>query len=277
VIDYQTDGPVATVTIRRPEKHNALTAAMVDDLVAAVERAGADDDVKVVVLRGEGRSFCAGFDVSDPTDFEGSPGDPRRARIDSIVEKSEWMRRLFASRKPVVAAVHGHCIGIGTYLLLVCDFAVATTDAGIGLPEERLGSAGATWAYPFLILNVGLKRANEIVMTGRRFSAQEAREMGLVNRVVAPDELDAVVADLARALSTLPRDGLAVNRAARHLATAQLGHQAAFAFHAALHPLAEHLHREPDELDFMALVERDGMRAAVAARTEAFAGEFWGW
>ncbi len=66
----------------------------------------------------------------------------------------------------------------------MCDFAVATTDAGIGLPEERLGSAGATWAYPFLILNVGLKRANEIVMTGRRFSAEEARQMGLVNRVV---------------------------------------------------------------------------------------------
>jgi enoyl-CoA hydratase len=277
VIDSQTDGPVATVTIRRPDKHNALTSAMVDDLVAAVERAGDDDDVKVVVLRGEGRSFCAGFDVSDPTDFEGAPGDPRRARIASVAEKAEWMRRLFASRKPVVAGIQGHWIGIGTYLLLVCDFAVASTDAGFGLPEERLGSAGATWAYPFLILNVGLKRANEFVMTGRRFSADEAREMGLVNRVVAPDALDATVADLARALSTLPRDGLAVNRAARQLATAHAGHQATFAFHAALHPLAEHLHREPDEFDFMRLVEAEGMRAAVSKRTEEFQGEFWGW
>jgi enoyl-CoA hydratase len=277
MIDYQSDGPVATVTIRRPDKHNALTAAMVDDLVAAVERAGHDDDVKVVVLRGEGRSFCAGFDVSDPREFEGDPDEPRRARIDSIAAKAEWMRRLFNSRKPIVAAVHGHCIGIGTYLLLVCDFAVATTDAGIGLPEERLGSAGATWAYPYLILNVGLKRANEIVMTGRRFTADEAREMGLVNRVVAPDALDDAVADLARALASLPRDGIAVNRAARELATSYAGYQSAFAFHAALHPLAEHLHREADELDFMALVEQEGMRPALEERARRFAGTWWGW
>jgi enoyl-CoA hydratase len=277
MIDYSAGGGVATIAIRRPDKHNALTAELVRDLLAAVARAGADDDVKAVVLRGEGRSFCAGFDVSDPRDFEGAPGEPRRARIASIAEKSEWMRQLFSAAKPLIASVHGACIGIGTYLVLVADFAVASDDAAFGLPEERLGSAGATWAYPFLILNVGLKRANEIVMTGRRIDAAEAERMGLVNRVVPRAQLDETVADLARALSSLPRDGIAVNRAARQLATAFTGHQGAFAFHAALHPLAEQLQRLPDEFDFMDRVAREGMRAAVEERNRRFGGRWWGW
>ena len=276
-IEYTSEGSTAFVTLRRPEKQNALTGAMLRELLAAVARAEADDDVKAVVLRGEGKSFCAGFDVSDPDDFEGAPGEPRRARIASLREKSEWMRRLLGSTKPLVAAVHGSCIGIGLYLVLVCDFAVASEDAGLGLPEERFGSAGATWAYPFLMLNVGLKRANEIVMTGRRFSSAEAAQMGLVNRVVPRDRLDAEVADLARALGSLPRDGIAVNRAARQLALASTGHLDAFTFHTAVHPLAEHLHREADEFDFMRAIEKDGMKAALEERNRRFGGSWWGW
>ena len=276
-IDYSTEGSTAFVTLSRPEKQNALTGAMVREILAAVARAEADDDVKAVVLRGQGKSFCAGFDVSDPDDFEGAPGEPRRARIASLREKSEWMRRLLGSTKPLIVAVHGSCIGIGMYLVLVADFAIASDDAGIGMPEERFGSAGATWAYPFLILNVGLKRANEIVMTGRRLGAAEAAQMGLVNRVVPRDRLDAEVADLARALGSLPRDGIAVNRAARQLALASTGHLDAFTFHTAVHPLAEHLHREPDEFDFMRAIEKDGMRAALEERNRRFGGGWWGW
>jgi enoyl-CoA hydratase len=276
-IGYAIEGSAAFVTLRRPEKQNALTGAMVREILDAVARAEADDDVKLIVLRGEGRSFCAGFDVTDPEDFEGAPGEPRRARIASLREKSEWMRRLLSAAKPLVVAVHGSCIGIGMYLLLVADFAIASDDAGIGMPEERFGSAGATWAYPFLILNVGLKRANEIVMTGRRLSADEAAQFGLVNRVVPRERLDAEVADLARALGSLPRDGIAVNRAARQLALASTGHLDAFAFHAAVHPLAEHLHREGDEFDFMRAIEKDGMRAALAERNRRFGGGWWGW
>jgi len=276
-IEYARESSTAFVTLRRPEKQNALTGAMVREILAAVARAGADDDVKAVVLRGEGKSFCAGFDVSDPDDFEGAAGEPRRARIASVREKAEWMRELFSSPKPLIAAVHGSCIGIGMYLVLVADFAVASDDAGIGMPEERFGSAGATWTYPFLILSVGLKRANEIVMTGRRLSAAEAEHMGLVNRVVPRAELDATVADLARALGSLPRDGIAVNRAARQLALSFTGHQSAFSFHAAVHPLAEHLHREPDEFDFMRAIEKDGMRAALEERNRRFGGRWWGW
>jgi enoyl-CoA hydratase/carnithine racemase len=243
----------------------------------AVEEAGRRDDVKAIVLQGEGPDFCAGFDVTDPADFEGSPDEPRRARIASIREKADWMRELLGSTKPLVVSVHGNCVGIGFYFVLVADFAVASSDAGFGLPEERFGSAGATWSYPYLIREVGLKRANEIVMTGRRFAADEIQAFGLVNRVVARDDLDACTADLARSICSLPREGIAINRAVKQLALSTSGHLAAFAVHQVAHPLAERLRRESDEFDFMALIERDGMRSAVAERNRRFAGDWWGW
>jgi enoyl-CoA hydratase/carnithine racemase len=276
-IEGSVSGSVATVTIRRPEKRNAVTASMVRALVDEVRTLGAADEVKCVVLRGEGSDFCAGFDVSDPREFEGGADEPTRARIASIAEKAGWMRGLLTSPKPLIVAAQGACAGIGTYFVLVADFALATRDAGFGLPEERFGSAGTTWAYPYLIREVGVKRANEFVMTGRRFSAEELAALGLVNRVVGADGLDDATAGLAAAISSLPREGIALNRAVKHLALSVVGHLGAFDFHPATHPLAEQMQRGPDELDFMALVARDGMRAAVEERNRRFEGDWWGW
>lgn len=276
-VESSMSGAVATITIRRPEKRNAVTAPMVRALVDAVAELGAVDEVKCVVLRGEGSDFCGGFDVSDPRDFEGDVDDPIRARIASISEKAGWMRALLTSPKPLVVSAQGVCAGIGTYFVLVADFAIATHDAAFGLPEERFGSAGTTWAYPYLIREVGLKRANELVMTGRRFDADEAAAMGIVNRVVANADQDAATGELAAALASLPREGIALNRMIKQLALSVTGHLGAFEFHPALHPLAEHMRREPDELDFMALVARDGMRAALDERNRRFEGAWWGW
>jgi enoyl-CoA hydratase/carnithine racemase len=277
VIDYQVDGATARVTIRRPEKHNALTAELVEALLAALERAGDDDEVKVVLLASEGPTFCAGFDISDRDAFDGSPDAKRRDRVADVAGKADWMRRMLTSRKPVVVAVQGPCIGIGMYLVLVADFALAAESAAFGLPEERFGSAGATWAYPFLILDIGLKRATEMVMTGRRYDAAEAHSIGLVTRVVPDAELGHAADDLARALASLPRDGLAVSRAVRELALASTGYLDTFSFHAVAHPLTERITREDDEFDFMAAVERDGMQAALAERDRRFGGGWWGW
>jgi enoyl-CoA hydratase/carnithine racemase len=276
MIDYRTDGPIARITIRRPEKHNALTPALVRDLVAAVDRAGADDVVKVVLIDGEGPAFCAGFDIGDPDDFEGarasanaiaSPASKRRpsgcGRCSRLQCLSCWRARL----------VHRYRHA----LVMVADFAIASDDASFGLPEERFGSAGATWAYPFLMLDVGLKRATEIVMTGRRFDAGEAHQMGLLTRVVARDRLADECEALVAAIVSLPREGIAVNRAMRNLALSFTGHLNAFAFHAVAHPLVEHMTRDPEEFDFMAEVERQGLRGAVSERNRRFGGPYWGW
>jgi enoyl-CoA hydratase/carnithine racemase len=233
--------------------------------------------VKVIVMRGEGRDFCSGFEVTDPRDFEGSVEDSRRVRLASIREKADWMRELLQCEKPLVVSVHGACVGIGTYIVLVADFAIVTSDAALGLPEERFGSAGATWVYPYLIREIGMKRANEIVMTGRRISADEALSYGLVNRVVSPAELATATDGLARALCTLPREGIALNRTVKQLALSVSGQLTSFDLHSVTHALAERMQREADEFDFMAHIARDGMRAAIEERNRRFAGEWWGW
>jgi enoyl-CoA hydratase len=277
MIDYDRVDATARVTIRRPEKHNALTAALVEQMITAFRRAEVDDDVKVIVLASEGPTFCSGFDLTDRDAFDGAASATRRARVVDVAEKAEWMRTLWTTRKPVIVAVQGACIGIGMYLVLVADFAVAAERATFGLPEERYGSAGATWAYPFLIREIGVKRATEMVMTGRRYEAVELQAMGLLTRVVPDTDLDGAVTDLASALCSLPRDGIAVSRAARELALTLTGRLDAFAFHAVAHPLTERLTREADEFDFVAAVERDGMKEALAARDREFGGRWWGW
>jgi enoyl-CoA hydratase/carnithine racemase len=114
-------------------------------------------------------------------------------------------------------------------------------------------------------------------MTGRRYEAVELQAMGLLTRVVPDTDLDGAVTDLASALCSLPRDGIAVSRAARELALTLTGRLDAFAFHAVAHPLTERLTREADEFDFVAAVERDGMKEALAARDREFGGRWWGW
>jgi enoyl-CoA hydratase len=277
LIGFETDGPTACLTLRRPEKHNALTTEMVAALLEGLDRAGADDAVKSVVVRGEGPAFCAGFDITDPADFHGGDDEPLRARLRAIEVKAEWMRRFLLSPKPLVVSVHGMCIGIGTYLALVADFVVATEDASFGLPEERSGSAGATWVYPFLIREVGLKRANEIVMTGRRFGADEFQQIGLVNRVVPTAELVAATDGLCQALASLPRDGIALNRTVKSMSLASIGHLEAFPFHSGLHPHSERIARQADEFDFIAAMEELGMRRAIEERGRRFGGDWWGW
>ena len=134
MISYEVDGHVARLTIRRAEKHNALTAELVEQLLDHLERASADDDVKVSVLSAEGPTFCAGFDISAREAFDGPPDATRRSRVQAVAEKAEWMRRILTTRKPLVVAVQGPCIGIGMYLVLVADFAIATDGATFGLP-----------------------------------------------------------------------------------------------------------------------------------------------
>jgi enoyl-CoA hydratase len=270
-------GPRADVVISRPEKRNALTADMMREIVGHVSTAAADDDVKVIVLRADGPLLTAGFDIADPASFEGLDEEPVRSRIASISEKATWMRDLLQAPKPTILKVRGGCIGIGTMLLLVSDFAIVADDASFGFPEERLGSAGATWAYPFLTMSIGLKRATEILMTGRRLDAAEVERWGLVNQVVPLADLERSVDSLAEAICSLPRDGIAVNRAAKRLVLNQLGFDACFDLHGVVHPLAERLERGPDEYDFMRSVSHVGLAAAIKERNDRFDGRWWRW
>jgi enoyl-CoA hydratase len=182
---YSVEGNVATITLNRPDTHNALTDDMFDDVVDGLKQAADQDDVKVVILKGNGKSFCSGFDMSNPDEFYGgAEAHGARYAVKTLRHRADVMREILYSGKPTICQIQRNCIGAGLYLVLVSNFAIATEGCTFGLPEERFGSGGTSWIYPFMAAQVGLKRANELLMTGRKFDAEEAERLGLINRVV---------------------------------------------------------------------------------------------
>jgi methylglutaconyl-CoA hydratase len=183
------EGPVATVILARPDAHNALNAELIDELTRCFEEISDDQRVRVVVLAGEGRSFCAGADV----------GYMRKTATFSYEENLEDARRLAIMfwtldecPKPVVAKVHGTAMGGGAGLLAVADVVMADSEAGFAFSEVRLGIAPATIA-PFVVRKIGVSHARSLFLTGERFGAERAREIGLAHEVVSSEGLDAAV------------------------------------------------------------------------------------
>ena len=183
------EGPVATVILARPDAHNALNADLIDELKRCFEELAEDQETRVVVLAGEGRSFCAGADI----------GYMRETAGLSYEENLEDARRLAMMYwtidecpKPVVAKVQGVAMGGGAGLLAVADVVVADSEARFAFSEIKLGIAPATIS-PVVVRKIGVSHARALFLTGERFSAQRAREIGLVHRVVSKDGLGEVV------------------------------------------------------------------------------------
>ncbi len=195
-IKTETTGAVRRITIDRPEKKNALTAKMYEALAVALEQAESDKGVRVMLLHGEGEAFTAGNDLIDflQKPWKGQDLPPAVHFIRSVVN----------AKKPIVAAVHGATVGIGTTILLHCDLVYAAENTKFLLPFINLGivpEAGSTVLLPLL---VGHQRAAELLMLGVPFSAQRGYELGLVNAVVAPGELLAAATKAAQTLAAKP-------------------------------------------------------------------------
>jgi methylglutaconyl-CoA hydratase len=183
------EGPVATVALARPEARNALNAALISEVTRCFEELAEDESVRAVVLTGEGPSFCAGADVGYMRDtagfsYEENLEDARRL-ADMFLEVDDLP-------KPVVAKVRGAAIGGGVGLVAAADVAVAEGGTRFAFSEVRLGIAPATIA-PFVVRKIGYSRARALFLTGERFDAGRAREIGLVHEVVPEVELDATV------------------------------------------------------------------------------------
>jgi methylglutaconyl-CoA hydratase len=185
------EGSVTTVTLSRPDSHNALNADLVGELTRCFEEISDDESVRVVVLSGEGRSFCAGADI----------GYMRETATFSYEENLEDARRLAMMYwtidecpKPLVARVQGAVMGGGAGLVAVADVAVAGAGARFAFSEVRLGIAPASISH-FVVRKVGPSHARSLFVTGERFDAERAREIGLVHNVVSEDELDASVVE----------------------------------------------------------------------------------
>lgn len=197
-VDYAYDGSVAVVHLARPERLNAVNAELTRELVAALERAGADG-ARALVLAGRGRAFCAGHDLKEEPAVE-TPIQTR-ARLEEIQEVTRLVRRLPA---PVIAAVHGYALGAGAEFALCCDVVVAAEDASFGFPEVSVGLSVTGGISKLLPQLVGWARAKELLLLGERVSGAEAAAMGLVARCVPTGEHESAALDLARRMAERP-------------------------------------------------------------------------
>jgi 2-(1,2-epoxy-1,2-dihydrophenyl)acetyl-CoA isomerase len=189
-VDVTREGGVATVTLNRPDKLNALTDEMYERLIALFAEIAADDSVRAVVVTGTGRAFCSGSDVARM-----EKRDLRAARA-RLQLRHRMIRNLVAIEKPVIAAVRGAAVGIGSSLALACDLIVASETARFAQVFKNIGLVPDGGAVFFLTQYLGIGRAKELVFTARSLPAREALEWGMVARVVPDGELESAAAAL---------------------------------------------------------------------------------
>lgn len=205
---YDVEDGVALITLNRPEARNAFGDGMGDQLSAAYRRADEDDAVRAVVLTGTPPAFCAGADLS-------SGGDTFRPRDETDFSASGVEMRAWDVRKPVIAAVNGHAIGIGFTLTLQCDIRIFARDAKYGIVQARRGMMGDGMSHWTLPRIAGFANAADVLLTGRTFDGDEAARMGICSRVVANDQVLVTALDVARdiAVNVSPASAAASKRA----------------------------------------------------------------
>ncbi len=195
------DRGVTTLTLDRPDKHNALSAQMIAELAQAADRVGRDPAVRVVVLTGAGDSFCAGGDLAWMKAQMAADPATRAGEARKLAEMLGALNRL---PKPLIGRVQGQAFGGGVGLISVCDVAVGVVEAKLGLTETRLGLIPATIG-PYVVARMGEAMARRVFMSARRFTAEEGVRLGLLASAVAADTLDAAVeAEVAPYLATAP-------------------------------------------------------------------------
>ncbi|MEW6269479.1 MAG: crotonase/enoyl-CoA hydratase family protein [Thermodesulfobacteriota bacterium] len=201
-IRYAVEGRVATITLHRPERMNAFTPRMCTELVAALDAADRDDDVRAVVVTGAGRAFCAGADLGSGGDTFDSKAQGYRDTIDTHRDGGGLVSlKVYSLKKPVIAAINGAAVGVGITMTLPMDVRIVAGGAKIGFVFARRGivpEAASSWFLPRL---VGIERAAEWVYTGRVFDAKEALEARLVSRVLPADEVLPAAQALAREIA----------------------------------------------------------------------------
>ena len=270
---YGTDGPVATITLNRPEALNTIVPPMPDEVEDAVAHATRDQEVKVIVVRGAGRAFCAGYDFGGGfhhwaglvnTDGEWDPGKDFAGATAPQLSPTQKFMSIWRTSKPVIAQVHGWCVGGGSDFALCADLVVASEDAVIGTPYSRMWGAylSGMWIY-----RLGLARAKYHALTGRPLTGAEAARIELINQAVPFAELEPTVAALAADLAAIPSSQLAAMKLVVNQAYENMG----LASTQTLGPILDGLMRNtPDARRWIDQAERDGVRAAITDRDGPF-------
>tara|TARA_B100001564_G_scaffold27122_1_gene20114 strand:- start:126 stop:905 length:780 start_codon:yes stop_codon:yes gene_type:complete len=205
------NGAIRTITLNRPKAFNSFDREMGAAFQTALDEAGKDDSVRCIVIKGEGRAFCAGQDLKEVT----APDAPN---FKTIVEETynQSIRRICSIKTPIIAAVNGVAAGAGANIALACDLTIATESASFIQAFSKIGlipDSGGTWWLPRL---VGMQRAKAMAFFGNKVSAREAEDMGLIYKSVSDDEFNSVVENTASKLSVMPTLALGLTKAAFH-------------------------------------------------------------
>jgi enoyl-CoA hydratase len=261
-------GPVRRLTMNRPDVLNALSTELVDALSDALGRAATDEEVRVLVIRGAGRAFCAGHDLKEEAEQHAEHGVPDVAGWrEELTGSVERMLELFDHPKPVIAQVHGYCLGGGFDLMMMCDLAVASDDALFGEPEIRFGSGVVTMVMPWLI---GARNAKELLLTGEdRIPADRALRLGLVNRVVPADRLEDETLALARQIAVLDPVAMSLTKRAINRSWDAAGFREALRANVDLDAVIESA-EVPERKEFNRIRAEQGLKTAIAWRDARF-------
>jgi enoyl-CoA hydratase len=270
---YATDGPTATITLNRPERLNTIVPPMPDEVESAVGLAIRDADVKVIVVRGAGRAFCAGYDFGGgfhqwdeglATEGRWDPGKDFAMTTSLETGPTQKFMSVWRSPKPVIAQVHGWCVGGGSDFALCADLVVASEDAVIGTPYSRMWGSylSGMWLY-----RLGLTKAKEHALTGRPLNGREAADAGLINDAVPFAELEGTVARLAADLAAIPSSQLAAMKLVVNQAYENMGLASTQTLGAILDGL---MRNTPDAERFIERAESEGVQAVIADRDAPF-------
>ena len=266
-VGYELDGAVATLTLDRPQRLNAIVPALIEDLEAALDRAEADDDVRAIRLRGAGRAFCAGYDIEwGAGAMEAAEGGRAWDPMADYRMMSRFVgayMRLWRSPKPVVAQVHGHCVGGGTDFALCSDLIVCADDCRIGYPPARVWGSPTTsmWIY-----RVGLERAKRLLLTGDPLDGRTAVSWGLASESHPQVDLEQAGLALAHRVALLPANQLQMMKLLVNQAVEQMGLATTQLVGTLLDGAARHT---PEGLEFTRAAMAD-VRTAVSERDAPF-------
>ena len=268
---YETKGKIATITLNRPERLNAICRGFPGEIAMAVKRAERDDGVHVIILQGAGRAFCAGYDLIEfaqrqsnrpsggATSHTGENWDPL---IDFAMmgQNTQDFMSLWRCSKPTLAKVHGYAVAGGSDIALCCDMVIMAQDAKIGYPPARVWGCPTTgmWVY-----RIGVERAKRMLLTGDLITGTEAAAMGLVLHSVPPLELDAKVMQLAERMAGVPRNQLAMQKLMINQALDNMGLHATQTIATLMDGVARH---SPEGRWFKQRAEEAGYKQAVKER-----------
>lgn len=264
-LTYAAEGRIATITLNRPDRLNAIARGMPQEIREAVERANDDNAVHAIVLTGAGRSFCAGYDLIDFAERKAAPGaaqGPWDPMVDfaMMYRNTQDFMSLWRSHKPTIAEVRGHAVAGGSDIALCCDLVVMAEDAKIGYPPARVWGVPtpAMWVY-----RLGAEKAKRMLLTGDLITGKEAAAIGLVLEAVPESELHDRVVALATRIAAVPKNQLMMVKLTVNQAIESQGLTQTQMFATIFDGIARH---SPEGAWFKALAEEKGFKEAVRRR-----------